>query len=182
MRAISLILVIVSAYSLSACATATVQQDALQDARTNYPVVVVGEVNADDELWGNYAILAKRSIVEKLTESGAFMQVIDELANPLPANALIVTATITEADRGNAASRALIGFGAGRAHITSEVELSEANGTELGNFLVRRAYSGGIGIGGFGLLDMEELAQLAGEEAADTIVSWTMTGALQSSE
>ena len=160
----------------------TVQREALQEAQANYTVAVVGDVTAEDELWDTYAEWARRGLRDKLVESETFTRVIEGQAGSPPPDALIVTARIVEADRGNAAARWIVGFGAGRAHITSEIELSEADGKDLGNFSVRRAYSGGLGIGGAGLLDMEELARLVGEETADAIVEWTVSGNLESSD
>ena len=82
----------------------------------------------------------------------------------------------------NFAACALVGSFYAGPHITSEIELSEANGRELGNFSVTRAYSDIFDISCLGLFDMEELARRVGEASADAIISWTTAGTLQSSE
>ena len=178
MKATSLFLVLGLGLSLSACATATVQRDMLQNARMGYTAIVVGEFSTNDELWQSYALGAKRGLSAKLVEFKMFAQVVDQPTVSPPTNAVVVTARVTEVDRGSAAARWIIGFGAGRAHITSQVQLAEPSGMVLGNFTVRRAYSGGAGIGGAGFLDMDDLAQLLGEEAANTIVAWAKTGSV----
>ncbi len=162
------------------CATTTVDKNMLQMAARTYPVVVIGDLNSGDQTWQGYVAQARKGLDTKLTDSKAFVQVVDPASNPLPANAVIVTGKLTEADKGNTALRWLIGFGAGKAHITGEFQLAEPNGTVLGKFSVRKAYSGGAGIGGANLLDMDDLAQQLGEETANTIVAWTKTGNLQS--
>jgi len=180
MKAARLIPVVMLGVVTAACSTTTVQRDMLQMAARTYPVVVVGDLNSGDQTWQGYVAQARKGLDTKLSDSKAFMQVVDPMSNPVPANAVIVTGKITEADKGNTAARWLIGFGAGKAHITGEFQLVEPNGTVLGKFSVRKAYSGGAGIGGANLLDMDDLAKQLGEETANAIVAWSKTGNLQS--
>jgi hypothetical protein len=64
-------------------------------------------------------------------------------------------------------------MGAGREHVTAQVQLMGANGKPIGEFRVRKAYSGGYGIGGAGFLDIEDLTQQVGEQCAQTLVDWS---------
>ena len=179
MKAVRFIPVLMVGLIASACATTTVDKNMLQTPAKTYPIVVIGDFNTDDNLWQSYVARARRGLDTKLMDSKAFTQVVDPGASPLPANAVVVTGKVTEADKGSTAARWLIGFGAGKAHITAEFQLAEPNGVVLGKFSVRKAYSGGAGIGGANLLDMDDLAQQLGEETANTIVAWAKTGSLQ---
>jgi uncharacterized protein DUF4410 len=180
MKTARLIPVLALAVMAAGCATTTVNRDMLQMAARTYPVVVIGDFNTGDQLWQGYATQARKGLNAKLAGSKAFMEVIDSGGAPAPANAVVLSGKLTEADKGSTAARWLIGFGAGKAHITAEFQLAEPNGTVVGKFSVRKAYSGGAGIGGANLLDMDDLAQQLGEEAANTIVAWSKTGTLQS--
>jgi hypothetical protein len=90
----------------------------------------------------------------------------------------VINGNVTEAEKGSAAARFLIGFGAGKAHVTAEFQILDSNGKQLAKFSVRKAYSGGIGIGGASFLDMDDLAKRLGEDTATTVVNWNKTGKL----
>lgn len=126
--------------------------------------------------YGTTTVEIHRELATELTASKAFSQVLDPAPTPIPADTLVISGHITEVEKGSAAARWIIGFGAGRAHLTAEFELNDASGKQLGTYSVRKTYSGGAGIGGAGLLDMDDLAQKLGKEAADSLASWAKTG------
>jgi hypothetical protein len=58
-------------------------------------------------------------------------------------------------------------------------EVADQDGKVLTKFQSRKAYSGGAGIGGFDLVDMQDLARKLGEDTAESIVRWSLTGKLE---
>jgi len=163
--------------SLGACTTTTISPGTVQKPAEHYQNIAVGDVTAKDVLWNAYSIELRRALIAGLIKSKKFAQVLDPAPQPLPPSTLLVTGQVTEADRGDAALRWIIGFGAGRAHITGDIQLSDATGNVVAHFSTRKAYSGGTGIGG--LVDMDDLANQAGEETAAAIVKWSETGKLE---
>jgi uncharacterized protein DUF4410 len=166
--------------TLAACTGTTVRPSNTQQiVPKTYTVAVVGDITASDELWRTYTIEARREFVSELSASQAFSQVSDSAPSP-GARVVIVTGQITEVDKGSTAARFLVGFGAGRAHITADFQLKDSSGASLGTYSVRKTYAGGAGIGGAGFLDMEDLAQKLGNAAADSLADWAKTGQLAS--
>lgn len=164
------------AATLAGCTGTTVRPSNTQQiVPKTYTVAVVGKITASDELWSTYTIDARRQFVSELNASRAFSQVSDSPPPP-GARVVLVTGQITEVDRGSPAARFLVGFGAGRAHITADFQLTDASGASLGTYSVRKTYAGGAGIGGAGFLDMEDLAQKLGNEAANSLAGWAKTG------
>jgi hypothetical protein len=167
----------VSVIGLAGCTGTTVRPSiAHQDTPKNYSTVAVGDIAASDELWHNYSIEIHRQLAAELLASKAFAQVLDPAPTPLPPEVLLVSGRITEVEKGSAAARWIVGFGAGRAHLTAEFELKDAAGAYVGTYSVRKTYAGGAGIGGAGFLDMDDLAQKLGKEAADSLATWARTG------
>ncbi len=162
--------------AMAGCTGTTVKPDAVVSQRQkSYSVAIVSEIAITDELWHNYAVEARRELVRELTQSQAFPTVLDDAA-ATNRDALELRGKILEVDKGSAVARALIGLGAGRAHITAEFRLSDAAGNPLGSFTVRKSYAGGVGIGGVGLLDLDDLAAKLGKEAGDSVASWARSG------
>jgi hypothetical protein len=147
-----------------------------QGVAKTYTTVAVGEITGADELWHSYTVEIHRELATELIAGKAFSQVLDPVPTPLPAEVLVLSGHITEVDKGSTAARWLIGFGAGRAHMTAEFELKDANSNKLGTYSVRKTYAGGAGIGGANLLDMDDLARKLGKEAADSLATWAKTG------
>ena len=93
---------------------------------------------------------------------------------PGPAHeAIVVSGKLTEIDKGSTAARWIIGFGAGRAIARGTFEIKDAGGATLARFESRKAYSGGAGIGGANLLDMDDLVRKLGEETANSLIRWS---------
>jgi hypothetical protein len=165
--------------SVAACTTTTIKPAAVQKPAEHYQNIAVGDVAAKDVLWNTYSIELRRGLIAGLTDSKKFAQVLDPAPQPLPPSTILVTGQVTEADKGDAALRWIVGFGAGRAHVTGDFQLADAAGNVVAHFTTRKAYSGGAGIGGAGLVDMDDLAKQAGEETAAAIVKWSETGKLE---
>ena len=170
-------LLLVSAFMLAGCTGTTVKPSLTRlDVAKTYSTVVVGDIVAPDELWHNYAIEIHRALADQLVISKAFSQVLDPAPVPIPSNAVLVSGRIAEVDKGNAAARWIVGFGAGRAHITAEFQLVDGAGTQIGTYSVRKTYAGGAGIGGASFLDLDDLATKLGEASADSLADWAKTG------
>jgi uncharacterized protein DUF4410 len=165
---------------LIGCTTTTVQPQLLRQPATAYRVIAVGSVSAADEDLGHTAaVFARRGLVAELIKSQQFAEVLDSAANPPQPGSLLTSGKVTEIDKGSTALRFLIGFGAGRSRMAGEFKLADASGATLAQFSVSKEYSGGAGIGGADLVDMDTLATQLGEAAADSIVKWNQRGTLQ---
>lgn len=168
---------LMGALALTGCTGTTVKPTMThQDAAKTYSTVALGDVTVSDELWHTYAVEARRELADQLHAAQAFSQVLDPAPASLPAGAVLVSGRITEVEKGSAAARWIVGFGAGRAHITGEFQLKDAAGTQIGTYSVRKTYAGGAGIGGAGFLDMDDLAKKLGQAAAESLATWGKTG------
>jgi hypothetical protein len=165
---------------LIGCTTTSVQPEMFRQPAAAYRVIVVGAVSAADEDLGHTAVvLARRGLVAELIKSQQFAEVLDTAPIPPQPGSLLTSGKITEIDKGSTALRVLIGFGAGRSRMAGEFKLSDASGATLAQFSVSKEYSGGAGIGGADLVDMDTLATQLAEAAASAIVNWTQKGAFQ---
>jgi hypothetical protein len=162
--------------AIAGCTGTTVRPSTTQQVvPKSYTEAVISEITGSDELWHNYTVEIRRELISTLTASQAFTQVSDSTPTP-STNVVIVKGQITEVEKGSAAARWIVGFGAGRAHITADFHLTDSNGASLADYSVRKTYAGGAGIGGAGFLDMDDLAQKLGKEAADSLAEWAKTG------
>jgi hypothetical protein len=174
------IALLVGSLAVSGCTGTTVLPSvAHQDAVKKYSTVAVGDITGSDELWHNYAIEIHRALATELTESKSFSQVQDPAPRPPSIDALVISGHITDVDKGSAAARWIVGFGAGRAHMTAEFELKDGGGNRIGTYSVRKTYAGGAGIGGPGFLDMDDLAGKLGKAAGESLANWEKTGKLE---
>ena len=98
---------------------------------------------------------------------------LSNLARVTPPAAVVISGKLTEIDKGSTAARWIIGFGAGRAIARATFEIKDAGGVTLARFESRKAYSGGAGLGGANLLDMDDLVRKLGEETANSLIRWS---------
>ena len=167
-------LVIVLAVLLAAgCTTVTVTPESAQAPTKTYGAADLTAVKVTDAKFAYLGPFFQKAFVRRLNELSAFSNVNDGPVDPNATKTIFVTATLTNVDKGNAALRMLVGMGAGREHVTAEVQLTDASGKSIGEFKVRKAYSGGAGIGGVGFLDIEDLTQQVGEQCAQSLVDWS---------
>lgn len=90
----------------------------------------------------------------------------------VPADALVLNGTIKEVEKGSAAARFLVGMGAGQERVTGEFALHAADGTKLTAFVARKSYLGGQGIGGWDMLQLEDLVDQLGQLVGETADKW----------
>lgn len=152
-----------------------------------YKNVVLGTVDAKDP-YQAYAIdFFREGFVRRLRELKGFETVTDSAvpsstatasagtapATSPAADTLLVTATLTNVDKGDAVLRFFVGMGAGRERAAAAVTMRSNDGAVIGSFEVQKAYSGGAGIGGLSALDIEDLVKQVGEQAAQSLLDWS---------
>jgi len=158
---------------LCACTSTTITPMEGNASSKSYSTIAIGEITAKDSLWNSDTEVVRRALIKKLNETKAFAQVVDPAPTPLQDNAVLLTGEITDFDKGDKALRAIIGFGAGAATMTGVFKIRDSSGAVLTSFQTEKGYSGGAGIGGFDLVDMDDLAGKLGEETADVVVRWS---------
>lgn len=151
----------------------TVTPESAQAPTQTYGAVDLTSVKVSDSEFAYLGPFFQNAFIRRLGELNAFSNVSDGPADPNAIKTIYVDATLTKVDKGDAALRWLVGMGAGREHVTVHVQLTDASGKAIGEFKVRKAYSGGAGIGGAGFLDIEDLTQQVGEQCAQTLVDWS---------
>jgi hypothetical protein len=160
----------------AACTTVTITPDAGTSAPAtiqSYRSVVLGPVDVRQAEFSYLTPFFREGFVRRLIELKAFDTVSDNPANPPGSGTLVVTATLTEVEKGDAVLRFMVGMGAGREFETAHLIAKAADGNTVGSFDVRKAYSGGMGIGGASFLDIEDLTKQVGEQAAQSLVDWS---------
>lgn len=159
---------------VAGCTTTTITPEYSKPPENKFDVAAVGEVTAADKLWDGLVPYFRRGFRDQLSKDKTFTSVSEDApAAPLAPSTLIISGTITEIDRGSAAARFIIGFGAGRAIARGTFEIHDASGLTLAKFESRKSYSGGAGIGGADMVSMEELVQQLGAETANVVTRWT---------
>lgn len=162
----------------AACTTVEVTPQALQAPTHTYRTVVLARVGSQDPAFTYVEPFFREGFVRRLNELKAFESVSDAsasqaAASPTSPDAILVTAILTNVDKGDAVVRFFVGMGAGRARAAAQLDIQGADGKSLGRFEARKAYSGGIGIGGGPLMGIEGLTTQLGEQAAQSLVDWS---------
>ncbi len=167
---------VASVLVLAGCTTTTIEPQVLQKPAGAYDAVIVGDLKIEGELWQHLLPHFRHEMVQKLRQSKAFGKVVVVKKTPAPAaqkSSIVVSGRITEIDKGSAAARILIGFGAGRAKVRGKFTIRDNAGNTLAKFGAAESYSGGAGIGGWTMIQMEELLQRLGASTAETVVRWS---------
>jgi hypothetical protein len=162
----------------AACTTVEVTPQALQVPTQTYRTVVFARVDAKDPAFAYVEPFFREGFVRRLNELKAFDSVSDvsasqAAAGPTSPDAILVTATLTDVDKGDLALRIIIGMGAGRETVAAQLDIQGPDGKSLGHFETRKAYAGGYGIGGGTFIDIEDLTKQVGEQAAQSLVDWS---------
>ncbi len=164
---------------LASCTTTTITPEVVNAPSRDYDKVVIGDIGADDELWETQLPYLRKGIAEKLREDEKFAEVFDPTPEAVPEDAIVISGQVSEIEKGSKALRFIIGFGAGRAKAAGLFSIHDAQGTILARFESRKAYSGGAGIGGFDMLDMDEIMEELGKETALSIIRWAKGESLE---
>jgi hypothetical protein len=144
----------------------------LEAPTQKYAKVAVGPITVTDKLWESLVPHFRRGFVTRLAELRTFDAVLDPAPSPLPAATVLISGQIVEVQKGSAAKRLFVGMGAGKALVSGNFEARDSANQILGMFSASESYLGGIGIGGAGLLDMEDLMQRFGTSMAERLGQW----------
>lgn len=167
---------VAGALVLAGCTNTTIKPQVMQKPAGTYDAVVVGDLKIEGELWQHLLPHFRHAMVQKLRESKAFGKVLVAKKNSslvVPPSSVVVSGRITKIDKGSATARILIGFGAGRAKAKGEFTIRDSAGNTLVKFGAEESYSGGAGIGGWTIIQMEELVERLGASTAETVARWS---------
>ena len=135
--------------------------------------LILGEIQIANPAWTNAPLNFRGRAYDWLTKNPSFDKILTEAPAEPIVESITLTGTITELDEGSAALRFFVGMGAGQAQAKGEFRILGPDGAELARFQARRSYLGGAGIGGAGLLDMDDLVRRLGESVAEMTVQWS---------
>lgn len=140
-------------------------------ADQQYSEITVGELTTSNELWEHYLPHLRQGIVQGLRESEQFAKVNVRPEDRPNEGALVLSGRLLAIDEGDKALRFIIGFGAGSAEARGRFEISDERAL-LVSFTVETDYAGGAGIGGIDMMNMDELIQELGVDAAESTARW----------
>lgn len=168
---------------LLACTSTSFDYQDVKPPPKKYTAVIVGEIEAADAKVENLVAYFRAALIEQLRKEEGLGTVIDDAKATLDANAFVVVGKLTEMDLGSAAARIIIGFGAGSQELKGQFEMRSHDGATLAKYSSSESYAGGAGIGGFGSIALEELAQKFGTSTGAAMARWARGEPLdQSSE
>ncbi len=170
---VALFLLPVFALALAGCTASHIQARRAETPAAPPAALAFEPLRFQDRLWEPLGPHFERGLRERLLEERAFAEILSPPPQPLGPSAVLFSGTITEVDKGNAALRWLVGFGAGKQKVTGTFRLLDPEGRTLAEFDAEESYMGGAGIGGIGLLDMEDLMRRFGGHVADRVIRWS---------
>jgi hypothetical protein len=143
-----------------------------------YSGVALGQIGIYDYPYDYLVPYFRRGFVETIRQKQEFGTVEDPAPVPLPESSLLLTGKITEVNEGNEALRWIVGMGAGKAIVKGTFVISDASGRTLYQFEANESYSGGAGIGGASLIEIEGLVKAFGRTIAMRTIQWSKGEAL----
>jgi hypothetical protein len=169
-----LLLLVVVVFVVSGCTFSTIKPgpDGVLAPPNKPAFIVLGNVRAADPQWQPYPFHFARGFEEWFRKNPGVPDAVTDRSAPFPADAVILTGTITEVDKGSPALRWLVGMGAGQAHVKGDFEIMTVDGQVLTQFNARESYLGGAGFRGGGFLDMEDVVGRLAETVAKATRKW----------
>ncbi|MGO9786786.1 MAG: DUF4410 domain-containing protein [Stellaceae bacterium] len=155
------------------CTTVTVTPQSNQPPPQIYHAAALVKVDVQDPAFAYLGPSFRKGFIRRLGELKAFDSVTETPPRPADNGVVVVSATITEVDKGDAVLRMLIGMGAGHEHIIARLDMQSADGKPVGSFQVIKDYAGGAGIGGATMVDIEDLMVQVGEQGAQSLLDWS---------
>lgn len=139
--------------------------------------LVVGEVTVGDTRVAPpeavaYIFHFREGVRHWSTNHQAFKEVITEPTAGVPSDAIVLSGIIQDVEKGSKAARFWVGMGAGQARVQGNFELKDSAGRSLCTFMANRSYLGGVGAGGWDMLNFEDLFTKLGEVTAETTDKW----------
>jgi hypothetical protein len=167
-------MLVFAAVIAAACTFASVKPQTIAVRPKQPPaVLILGEIGVADKLWETYRLHFLRGAETWARRNAGFREILVERPAQVPTDAVVLVGTITEMEKGSAALRFFVGMGAGQARARGVFELQGPQGQSYVRFTSHESYLGGAGIGGAGLLDMEDIFQKFGETVAKTVAKWS---------
>lgn len=157
----------------SGCTASHIQARHAEKPSAPPAALAIEPLRFQDRLWEPLGAHFERGLRERLAEERAFAEILAPAPQALGPSTVRLQGTITEVDKGNAALRWLVGFGAGKQKVAGNFLLLDPAGTTLAEFDAEESYMGGAGIGGISFLDMEDLMQKFGRHVADRVIRWS---------
>ena len=139
--------------------------------------LVVGEVIVEDTRVApseaaTYVFHFRQGVQHWSTNHQAFKEVITAPSAGVPSDAIVLSGVIRDVEKGSKAARFWVGMGAGQARVQGNFEIKDSAGTSLCTFMANRSYLGGVGAGGWDMLNFEDLFTKLGEVTAETTDKW----------
>jgi len=163
---------LLAASILLACTSTSFDYKDVKPPPKKYNSVLVGDIEAADPKTKNLAPYFRAALIEQLRKEKGLSTVIDDPKAAANENTFVVVGKLTEMDLGSAAARIIIGFGAGSQDLKGEFEMRSHEGATLAKYSGSESYAGGAGIGGFGSIALEELAQKFGTSTGAAMARW----------
>ena len=169
----ALLLLPALAQAVAGCTASHVQTRRAEHPEAKPATLALEPLRFQDRLWEPLGPHFERGLRERLSEEQAFAEIFSPPPQPLGSSAVLLSGTITEVDKGSAALRWLVGFGAGKQKVAGTFRLLDPGGRTLAEFDAEESYMGGAGIGGISFLDMEDLMRKFGRHVAERVVRWS---------
>lgn len=163
---------VLASLSLSACVS-NVEQVTATKPKRQYHTVALGDMDAAQPGWLAHIDVFRSALTRRLGESDTFDRVLAEATQPMPEDGIVVDASIVDIDKGNAAARFWIGFGAGAEEARTYVTIRDASGETLASFIEETKY------GGWGTVEMQRIVEALGSSTADAVVRWSRGESLE---
>lgn len=161
-----------------ACTSVRVQPQLSAAAPRAYSAVAVGEIAIEDS--ASAPLLA--AFHDGLRKGFAAANLQAATLDPSGASdsgAVVLSGRIVRFDRGSAAARWLVGFGAGAAKVRGTFALTTVSGDTLAAFEAEESYRGGAGLGGVTLISFQDLVERFGSTVATKTAGWARGQAIR---
>lgn len=134
--------------------------------------VIIGDNRVAPPEAAAYIFHFREGVRRWSTNHQAFKEVVTEPSAGVPIDAIVLSGVIQDVEKGSKAARFWVGMGAGQARVQGNFEIRDSAGNSLCTFMANRSYLGGVGAGGFDMLNFEDLFTKLGEVAAETTDRW----------
>lgn len=166
-----IVVLLVVALVASRCASRAVEPTTHQPAGRPVTTVVVGDIAPLYPEWKRLVRFYKAALAQRLSESGAFEQVLHPAPVTAPPDAITVEGIIDGVDEGSELMRLLIANNASRAVVQGQFRLVDGSDAVLAEFRQERV-SDGSSIHDEQIY-MEDLAGQFGRDTAGVVIRWS---------
>jgi len=143
---------------VSGCSTTAITPISSHPPTAHYQAIAIGEIEATP-----YTAAFRRSVVQRLKESNAFVQILDPSPKPLPGSTVELTGKL-----GYDIGGSVIGYCCLPAYAAGHFYLKDEKGTVFGEFIARRDTNYGL----YNDAKMTGLFRGLGDAVADAVARW----------